>query len=72
MAAKVTKEMNEGVATLEDFAKSRNDEGTEKGYSIKDVKEKIEELSATITDSKAIVDTSTAEVFDLSPKISDV
>merc|ERR1719428_2379564 len=71
MAGKVTKEMNEGVATFEEFAKFCDDEATEKGYAIKDSKEAIDEFTATIVDSKAIVDTEEAAVGDLSTKISD-
>merc|ERR1719421_1418405 len=72
MASKVTKEMNEGVATFEEYAKFCDDEATEKGYAIKDSKEEIEELTATIIDSKATVDTEDAAVGDLTTKISDV
>merc|ERR1719321_495600 len=72
MAGKVTKEMNAGVATFEEYAKFCDDEATEKGYAIKDSKEEIEELTATITDAKATIDTSEATVGDLSSKISDV
>merc|ERR1719478_1912923 len=71
MAGKVTKEMNEGVATFEEYAKFCDDEATEKGYAIKDSKEAIEELTATVVDSKATVDTEAATVSDLTTKISD-
>merc|ERR1719502_2168890 len=71
MAGKVTKEMNAGVATFEEYAKFCDDEATEKGYAIKDSKEEIEELTATITDAKATIDTSDSTVGDLSTKISD-
>merc|ERR1719214_222658 len=71
MAAKVTKEMNEGIATFEEFAKFCDGEATEKGYAIKDSKEEIEEFTATVADSKATVETETATVGDLSTKISD-
>merc|ERR1719428_1112767 len=71
MAGKVTKEMNEGVATFEEFAKFCDDEATEKGYAIKDSKEAIDELNADLVDSKAIIETETATVGDLSTKISD-
>merc|ERR1719421_512501 len=66
MAGKVTKEMNEGVATFEEYAKYCDDEATEKGYAIKDSKEAIDEFTATITDASAIVDTEEAAVGDLS------
>merc|ERR1719324_2271266 len=72
MAGKVTKEMNAGTATFEEFAKFCDDEATEKGYAIKDSKEEIEELTATITDAKATIDTSDSTVGDLTTKISDV
>merc|ERR1719160_32809 len=70
MAGKVTKEMNEGVATFEEFAKFCDDEATEKGYAIKDSKEAIDEFNADIVDNEAIVDTETAAVGELSTKIS--
>merc|ERR1719387_2544957 len=65
MAGKVTKEMNAGVATFEEYAKFCDDEATEKGYAIKDSKEEIEELTATITDAKATIDTSDATEGEL-------
>merc|ERR1719191_672124 len=65
MAGKVTKEMNEGVKVFEEYAKYCDDEATEKGYAIKDSKEAIEELEATIVDSKASIETEAAKVSDL-------
>merc|ERR1719160_1493637 len=72
MAAKVKKEDDELIATFEEFAKFCDDEATAKDYAIKDSKEAIEELSATIVDSKAIIETETAKAGDLSTKISDL
>merc|ERR1719498_1742086 len=66
MATKVKKEDDELIAGFEEYAKFCDDEATQKGYAIKDSKEEIEELSATVIDSKATVDTSAAEVSDLS------
>merc|ERR1719484_512448 len=57
MAAKVTKEDNELKATFEEYAKFCDDEAVSKGYAIKDSRESVEELQATITDSKATIDT---------------
>merc|ERR1719321_656961 len=71
MAGKVTKEMNEGVATFEEFAKFCDDEATEKTYAIKDSKEAIDEFTATIVDSKAIIESEDSKVADTSAKISD-
>merc|ERR1719267_97076 len=64
--------MNEGTATFEEFAKFCDDEATAKGYAIKDSKEAIEEFTATITESKAVIDTEAATVSDLTTKISDI
>jgi len=70
-AAKVTKEAAEEAKVFEEYAKFCDDEATAKDYAIKDSKEAIEELTATITDSKASIDTETAKVGDLSTIVSD-
>merc|ERR1719218_408529 len=59
------------MKVFEEYAKYCDDEATEKGYAIKDSKEAIEEFTATITDSKAIIETEAAKVADLTTKISD-
>merc|ERR1719456_49010 len=71
MAGKVTKEMEEGMKVFEEYAKYCDDEATAKGYAIKDSNEAIEEFSATILDSKAIIESETAKVSALTTKISD-
>merc|ERR1719335_2038526 len=71
MAAKVTKEAAEESKVFEEYAKFCDDEATAKEYAIKDSKEAIEEFTATITDSKAIIETEDSKVSDLATKISD-
>merc|ERR1719230_434942 len=71
MAAKVTKEAAEESKVFEEYAKFCDDEATAKEYAIKDSKEAIEELAATITDSKAIIETEDSKVSDLATQISD-
>merc|ERR1719453_471538 len=71
MAGKVTKERDEESKVFEEYAKFCDDEAVAKEYAIKDSKEAIEEYTATITDSKAIIETEDAKVGDLSTKISD-
>merc|ERR1719420_178822 len=71
MHAKVTKEAAEESKVFEEYAKFCDDEATAKEYAIKDSKEAIEEYTATITDSKAIIETEDSKVGDLSTKISD-
>merc|ERR1719353_2161183 len=71
MHAKVTKEAAEESSVFEEYAKFCDDEATSKEYAIKDSKEAIEEYTATITDSKAIIETEDSKVGDLATKISD-
>merc|ERR1719478_1889951 len=71
MHAKVTKEAAEESKVFEEYAKFCDDEATAKEYAIKDSKEAIEELTATITDSKAIIESEDSKVGDLATKISD-
>merc|ERR1719453_2878349 len=71
MAGKVTKERDEAAKVFEEYAKFCDDEATAKEYAIKDSKEAIEEFTATITDSKAIIETEDSKVSDLATKISD-
>merc|ERR1719230_1266935 len=71
MHAKVTKEAAEESKVFEEYAKFCDDEATAKEYAIKDSKEAIEELTATITDSKAIIESEDSKVGDLTTKISD-
>merc|ERR1719434_32607 len=65
-AAKVTKEAEEEAKVFEEYAKYCDDEATAKDYAIKDSKEAIEELTATVTDSKAVIESEEAKVSDLS------
>merc|ERR1719453_678645 len=71
MAGKVTKERDEAAKVFEEYAKFCDDEATAKEYAIKDSKEAIEEYTATVADSKAIIETEDSKVGDLSTKISD-
>merc|ERR1719198_1747181 len=71
MAGKVTKERDEAAKVFEEYAKFCDDEAVAKEYAIKDSKEAIEEYTATIYDSKAIIETEDSTVADLSTKISD-
>merc|ERR1719335_237779 len=71
MHAKVTKEAAEESKVFEEYAKFCDDEATAKEYAIKDSKEAIEELTATITDSKAVIESEDSKVGDLATKISD-
>merc|ERR1719393_1140304 len=71
MAGKVQKELDETTADFEEYAKFCDDEAVAKDYAIKDGKESMEELSATITDTQAGIDSAAAKIEDLSTKISD-
>ena len=71
MHAKVTKEAAEESKVFEEYARFCDDEATAKEYAIKDSKEAFEELPATITDSKAIIESEDSKVGDLTTKISD-
>merc|ERR1712139_726905 len=53
MAGKVQKELDETTADFEEYAKFCDDEAVAKDYAIKDGKESMEELDATITDTSA-------------------
>merc|ERR1719355_171356 len=70
MAGKVTKEDQELLAGFEEYAKFCDDEATSKTYAIKDSKEKIEELKATVSEASATIETEGSKVADLSTKIS--
>merc|ERR1719247_3232671 len=56
---------------FEEYAKFCDDESAEKDYAIKDSKEQVETLGATITDAEGGIASATAAVEDLSTKISD-
>merc|ERR1719388_668222 len=56
---------------FEEYAKFCDDESVEKDYAIKDSKEQVETLGATITDAEGGIASATAAVEDLSTKISD-
>jgi hypothetical protein len=68
--AKVTTEFDETKKVFEDFAKSCDDDSSEKTYAIKTSKEQIEDLAATITDSAAGIETETSKISDVSGTIS--
>merc|ERR1719326_1553896 len=71
MAGKVQKELDATTADFEEYAKFCDDQSVEKDYAIKDGKESMEELTATITDTSAGIDSAAAKIEDLSTKISD-
>merc|ERR1719163_427462 len=56
---------------FEEYAKFCDDESVEKDYAIKDSKEQVETLGATITDATGGIASAEAAVEDLSTKISD-
>ena len=68
---KVTKERDEAAKVFEEFAMFCDDESVAKEHAITDSKEAIEEFTATVADSQAIIETEDAEVGDLGTKISD-
>merc|ERR1711988_1566130 len=71
MAGKVQKELDETTADFEEYAKFCDDQSVEKDYAIKDGKESMEELSATITDTSAGIESATAKIEEVSTIISD-
>merc|ERR1719305_648548 len=71
MAGKVQKELDETTSDFEEYAKFCDDQSVEKDYAIKDGKESMDELGATITDTSAGIESATAKIEDLSTKISD-
>jgi len=71
MAGKVQKELDMTTKDFEEYAKFCDDESVEKDYAIKDSKEQVEALGATITDAEGGIASATAAVEDLSTKISD-
>merc|ERR1719281_629234 len=71
MAGKVQKELDATTADFEEYAKFCDDQSVEKDYAIKDGKESMEELDATITDTSAGIESAAAKIEDLSTKISD-
>merc|ERR1719390_530909 len=71
MAGKVQKELDGTTADFEEYAKFCDDQSVEKDYAIKDGKESMEELGATITDTSAGIESAAAKIEDLSTKISD-
>merc|ERR1719311_1644337 len=71
MAGKVQKELDATTADFEEYAKFCDDQSVEKDYAIKDSKEQVETLGATITDAEGGIASATAAVEDLSTKISD-
>merc|ERR1719443_1293816 len=66
MAGKVQKELDATTADFEEYAKFCDDQSVEKDYAIKDGKESMEELSATITDTSAGIESAAAKIEDLS------
>merc|ERR1719281_462943 len=71
MAGKVQKELDATTADFEEYAKFCDDQAVAKDYAIKDGKESMEELDATITDTSAGIESAAAKIEDLSTKISD-
>merc|ERR1719238_2385200 len=71
MAGKVREELDATTADFEEYAKFCDDQSVEKDYAIKDGKESMEELGATITDTSAGIESAAAKIEDLSTKISD-
>merc|ERR1719183_1025399 len=71
MAGKVQKELDATTADFEEYAKFCDDTAVEKDYAIKDGKESMEELAATITDTSAGIESAAAKVETLSTTISD-
>jgi chromosome segregation ATPase len=71
MAGKVQKELDATTKDFEEYAKFCDDESVAKDYAIKDGKESMEELGATITDTSAGIESAAAKIEDLSTKISD-
>merc|ERR1719298_146876 len=71
MAGKVQKELDMTTKDFEEYAKFCDDESVEKDYAIKDSKEQVETLGATITDATGGIASATAAIEDLSTKISD-
>merc|ERR1719386_281814 len=53
------------MKVFEEYAKYCDDEATQKNYAIADSKEAIEEFDATIVDAKAIIESETAKVAEL-------
>merc|ERR1719183_1041829 len=71
MAGKVQKELDATTADFEEYAKFCDDTAVEKDYAIKDGKESMEELTATITDTSAGIESAAAKIETLSTTISD-
>merc|ERR1719238_2196759 len=71
MAGKVREELDATTADFEEYAKFCDDQSVEKDYAVKDGKEALEELTATITDTNAGIESAAAKIEDLSTKISD-
>lgn len=68
--AKVTSEFAETKKLFEEYASFCDDEATEKDYAVKGSKERIEELTAAITDSSAGIETQTSKISEVSSAIS--
>merc|ERR1719398_258021 len=71
MAGKLQKELDMTTKDFEEYAKFCDDESVEKDYAIKDSKEQVETLTASITDATGGIASAVAAVEDLSTKISD-
>merc|ERR1719238_1377785 len=71
MAGKVREELDATTADFEEYAKFCDDQSVEKDYAVKDGKESMEELGATVTDTSAGIESAAAKIEDLSTKISD-
>merc|ERR1719265_2537044 len=71
MVGKVQKELDATTANFEEYAKLCDDESVERDNAIKDGKESMEELDATIADTSGGIESATAKIQDISTKISD-
>jgi len=71
MNGKVQKELDVTTADFEEYAKLCDDESVEKDYAIKDGKQSMEELDATISQTSGNIESTEAKIQDLSAKISD-
>ena len=71
MAGMVQQGLDETTADFEEYANFCDDEAVAKDCAIKDGTESMEEISATITDILAGIESAAAKIEYLSTKISD-
>jgi len=72
MEGKVQKELDETTKDFEEYAKFCDDTAVEKEYAIKDGKDQVDALTATVTDSTAGIESVSSAITELSTKISDL